>query len=165
MQPLANEAAYGFAKMQENWADAATFTRTKLFRDALDSWKQTAIWNRGNNKPIPPAPEVPILVSVNMELAKQRYMESLETGVPIVHDFYIETPLAVAPDAFELDQKVVAPNDPVLSPDGDIEGQFLVATGDTHKDGETFTHPTYGKLKMKFKYTPFGASKRWVKAN
>jgi hypothetical protein len=144
-----NEAAYGWAKMHENWADALNFTQTKLFTDALESWRLNTIVNRKVGRPEPAKPEVPQLVTVNMELAKQRYMESLRGGQPPIYDFYTWTPMVVPADAFDLEPK------PTLAPTGDAlvggpadrEGKrFFLVYGDTSPFGKIIKHSKHGYL-------------------
>ncbi len=161
--PFEAEAAYGWAKMCEGWAQAATTTRTKIFFDGLSNWKQNAAILKALGKEVPPPPSVPELVSCDVELAKQRYADSLATGEPIVQDYFSYTPLPIDPKELTLEgpgEKAPVIADPVSFEDR--PGWFLVTAGFKGVNGQVINHPVHGKLKF-WSYPGFGGviTVRW----
>lgn len=155
------ERYQGYLKMHQGWCESQNVRNAKWFWDKLESWKYDARFAKGQGLPIPDAPKIPSILSVNEPKCRDRFME-WESGLPQTFDFYIETKLPVPSDVFDLGSKPPAqPDDPVAGPDGDIPGQFLVSSGDRHEPGEEVDHPKYGHLIKTRKMTPFGPVLRW----
>lgn len=153
--------AQGYVEMQEGWTASLNFTETKLFYDRVESWKYDARFAQTNGQPIPPAPKIPTLLTVDQAKARQAYLDWEVTG-EWRFDFYISNPLQVPEGTLEFIPKPIAqPDESVSFPDEAIPGTYLVAQGDRHKAGDIINHPKYGRLVMVVHNTPFGSSSRW----
>jgi hypothetical protein len=152
-----------------SWSNAQNYKTEHLFEQGLSNWKLNAQAQRAAGQPIPDPPMIPQLMVINVEKARECFMEwwnaDYQPGLAIRQDYIEYANLPVDMKDFALgDSPAPQPSDPVAGPDGDIAGQFLVASGDTHKAGEVIMHPVHGRLFMSVKPSPFGNVKRWRKA-